>query len=208
MSLNSSSFSESSGRSSIQKIIEEFSCFSREELETKLISEKVAGKILRIRSFGKLIFARLLDQDSEIQLLITESNSKDFKKINIGDTIGVNGKICKTNKGELSVKIDEFFLLGRCLKTLPDAAYYGLKNTETRFRKRYLDFIINPEKRKILINRHKIIQNIRRFLDYRHFNEIETPILVSEASGAQAKPFITYHNKLQKNFYLRIATEI
>src|SRR6185295_4846025 len=117
------------------------------------------------------------------------------------------GTICKTDKGELSIEVKEFILLSKCLKPLPDI-HYGFNDTEERFRKRYLDFIINSEKKDILITRHKIIQNIRQFLDQKEFIEIETPILVSEASGAQAKPFTTHHNKLHRDFYLRIATEI
>src|SRR5205814_889700 len=104
-------------------------------------------------------------------------------------------------------EVEEFVLLSKCLKPLPDI-HYGFNDAEERFRKRYLDFIINSENKKNLITRHKIIQSIRQFLDQKEFVEIETPILVSEASGAQAKPFITHHNKLHRDFYLRIATEI
>ncbi|CAG8766624.1 2514_t:CDS:1, partial [Ambispora leptoticha] len=179
--------------------------FNKEELVEKNEKVSIAGRILRIRSFGNLIFANLVDQTGKIQLKI--SKNKDFAELDVGDIIGVKGIICKTDKGELSVEVKEFILLSKCLKPLPDI-HYGFNDLEERFRKRYLDFIINSEKREILIIRHQIIQNIRQFLDQRGFIEIETPILVSEASGAQAKPFITYHNKLHRDFYLRIATEI
>ena len=190
---------------SVGEIVQLFSQFNKEELVKKSQKASIAGRILRIRSFGNLVFANLADQTGTIQLKI--SKNKEFAELDIGDIIGIKGIICKTDKGELSVEVKEFILLSKCLKPLPDI-HYGFNDTEERFRKRYLDFIINSEKRDILIIRHKIIQNIRHFLDQKEFIEIETPILVSEASGAQAKPFITHHNKLHRDFYLRIATEI
>ncbi|CAG8838781.1 23654_t:CDS:1, partial [Racocetra persica] len=189
----------------IGEIIQLFSQFNKEELAEKKEKVSVAGRILRIRSFGNLIFANLVDQTGTIQLKV--SKNKDFAELDIGDIIGVKGFICKTDKGELSIEVKEFILLSKCLRPLPDI-HYGFNDVEERFRKRYLDFIINSEKREILVIRHKIVKNIRQFLDQREFIEIETPILVSEASGAQAKPFITRHNKLHRDFYLRIATEI
>jgi len=191
--------------SNVKSVIQFFSQFTKEELVEKDEKVSIAGRILRIRSFGNLIFANLVDQTGKIQLKV--SKNKEFVELDIGDIIGVKGVICKTDKGELSVEVKEFVLLSKCLKPLPDI-HYGFNDTEERFRKRYLDFIINSEKRDILITRHRIIQNIRQFLDQKEFIEIETPILVSEASGAQAKPFITHHNKLHRDFYLRIATEI
>ncbi|CAH1755741.1 9169_t:CDS:2 [Entrophospora sp. SA101] len=192
--------------SNIQKIIQLFSHLPQDELAR--IEEKVsiAGRIMPLRNFGNLIFADLADQTGIIQLKV--SKNKDFAELDSGDIIGIKGIICKTNKGELSVEVKEFILLSKCLKPIPDTSYYGFTDIEERFRKRYLDFITNRENRKIFIIRHKVIQSIRKFLDEREFIEIETPILVSEASGAQAKPFITHHNKLQRDFYLRIATEI
>ncbi|CAG8822261.1 11919_t:CDS:1, partial [Racocetra persica] len=112
-----------------------------------------------------------------------------------------------TDKGQLSVEVKEFVLLSRCLRPIP-SSYYGFSDTEERFRNRPLDFIINKQKKEIFFTRHQLIKNIRQFLEEKKFIEIETPILVSEASGAQAKPFITHHNKLHRDFYLRIATEI
>src|SRR2546421_2753315 len=191
--------------SSAEKIINSFSQFSKEELVKKKEKVSIAGRILRIRNFGNLTFSNLTDQTGTIQLKV--SKNKEFTELDIGDIIGVKGTICKTDKGELSVEVEGFVLLSKCLKPLPDI-HYGFNDLEERFRKRYLDFIINSEKREILIIRHQIIQNIRQFLDQKEFIEIETPILVSEASGAQAKPFITRHNKLHRDFYLRIATEI
>src|SRR6185436_12490144 len=189
----------------IQKIVQLFFQLSKEELVEKDEKVGIAGRILRVRNFGNLTFASLVDQTGTIQLKVNKN--KDFTELDIGDIIGAKGTICKTDKGELSVEVKEFVLLSKCLKPLPDI-HYGFNDTEERFRKRYLDFIINSEKRDILITRHKIIQNIRQFFDQKEFIEIETPILVSEASGDQAKPFITHHNKLHRDFYLRIATEI
>lgn len=190
---------------SIEKIIHLFSQFSKEELAKKKERVSIAGRILRIRNFGNLTFSNLVDQTGTIQLKV--SKNKEFTELDIGDIIGIKGTICKSDKGELSIEAEEFVLLSKCLKPLPDI-HYGFNDIEERFRKRHLDFIINSENKKNLITRHKIIQNIRRFLDEKGFIEVETPILVSEASGAQAKPFITHHNKLHRDFYLRIATEI
>jgi len=187
------------------EITNQFGNYSQAELEERLEKVSLAGRIMRIRNFGNLLFANLADQTGIIQLKV--SKNKDFAELDIGDIIGVKGNICKTDKGELSVEVQEFILLSKCLRPLPDT-HYGFHDLEERFRKRYLDFIINSKKREILLVRHKIVQNIRQFLDQKNFVEIETPILVSEASGAQAKPFITHHNKLQRDFYLRIATEI
>src|SRR3954454_7993121 len=191
--------------SSAEKIINSFSQFSKEELAEKKEKASIAGRILRIRNFGNLTFSDLVDQTGTIQLKV--SKNKEFTELDIGDIIGVKGTICKTDKGELSVEVEEFVLLSKCLKPLPDI-HYGFNDIEERFRKRYLDFIINAENKKILITRHKIVRSIRQFLDQKEFIEIETPILVSEASGAQSKPFTTHYNKLHRDFYLRIATEI
>ncbi|CAI2196855.1 14598_t:CDS:1, partial [Funneliformis geosporum] len=202
-----------SRNTNIQKIIKEFGNFSQEKLRLENKVVKIAGRIInRIRRFGELVFADLADQSGVVQLKVVRN--KDFAKISSGDIIGITGKLCKTdlqaekNKSELSIEIEEFVILAKCQQTLPDTAHYKLKDTEERFRKRYLDLLVNTKNRDILITRHKIIQSIRQFLDHQEFIEIETPILVSEASGAQAKPFITRHNKLHRDFYLRIATEI
>ena len=183
-------------------IIQQFSQFDKEQLAEKKEKVSLAGRMTRKRMF----FADLTDQSGTIQLKFSSKN-KDFAELDNGDIIGVKGIVCRTNTKELSVEVEEFILLSKCLKDLP-GSHFGLKDTEERFRNRPLDFIINSEKRDILIIRHKIIQNIRQFLDQKEFMEIETPILVSEASGAQARPFITHHNKLRRDFYLRIATEI
>ena len=201
-----------SRNTSINKIINEFASFSQEKLRLENKVVNIAGRIInRIRSFGELIFADLADQSGVVQLKVQNG---DFAKVVGGDIIGITGKICKTdaqekqNKQELSIEVEKFVLLAKCQKPLPDTVRFKLKDTEERFRKRYLDLLVNAENRQILIKRHEVIRAIRKFLDDREFVEVETPILVSSASGAQAKPFITHHNKLHRDFYLRIATEI
>jgi lysyl-tRNA synthetase class 2 len=179
---------------------------SREYLEEKKIEVASRGRLVRIRSFGSIVFADLFDESSSIQLMVTEN--KLFEKVlDIGDIIGVRGIITKTQKGELSIRLTSFVLLSKCLKNLPDS-HYGLRDIEERFRKRYLDFVVNRERKEIFLIRHQTRKEIRKFLDEKGFVEIETPVLVPKASGAQANPFITHHNKLQRDFFLRIATEI
>ena len=181
----------------LRTIIQQFSHFSREELVEKDIQAKAAGRILRLRNFGNLIFALLNDQEASIQLLVNKNEK--FKELDIGDIIGIEGAICKSQKGELSIKVNDFVLLSKCLKPLPDL-HYGLVDVEERFRKRHLDLIINQQNRKILIQRFQIINSIREFLNQRGFIEVETPILVSAASGAQAKPFITHQINYKEIF--------
>ncbi|CFW93483.1 Lysine--tRNA ligase [endosymbiont DhMRE of Dentiscutata heterogama] len=197
----------------LSTIIKQFSSFSQKELKEKSVLVSVAGRISRFNIVGGLIFADLTTQDQKIQLKVSENEKnkdkfRDFSDLlDVGDFIGVKGIVCKTNRGELSVEVNEFILLSKCLRPIP-SSYYGLSDTEERFRNRPLDFIVNKQKKEIFFIRHQVIKNIRQFLEEKKFIEIETPILVSEASGAQAKPFITHHNKLHRDFYLRIATEI
>jgi lysyl-tRNA synthetase class 2 len=187
--------------SSSQEIINNYGSFSKEQLIQKNISLTTAGRIMRIRKQGKIVFADLHDQTNKIQLIADKSFGATVKK---GDIVKATGTVYRTDKGELSIETNSFTVLTKCQRELP----YVFSDVEERFRKRYLDFIVNKEKREIFFARHKIIKNIRQFLDQKGFIEIETPILVSEASGAQARPFTTHHNKLQRDFYLRIATEI
>src|SRR4051794_4742303 len=162
---------------SIHEIISEFAHFSQEKLklENKVVS--VAGRIInRIRSFGNLIFVDLAGQSGIIQLKVVQN--EDFAKVGRGDIIGVTGVVCKTdaqkNKQELSIEVKKFVILVKCQRSLPDTAYFKLKDTEERFRKRYLDLLVNVENRQILIKRHEVIKSIRKFLDDREFIEIET----------------------------------
>ena len=180
----------------------------------------IAGRVMAKRVMGKIAFFTINDQEGKIQLYIEKKiidnfgvNTKilsfdDLKEIvDIGDWIGVFGTIKKTNKGELSVKVTKWEMLSKSLQPLPDK-WHGLTDIEKRYRQRYLDLIVNPHSKNVFKIRAKCISLIRRWLDERNFLEIETPILQSEAGGAEARPFITHHNTLDIPLYLRIATEL
>jgi lysyl-tRNA synthetase class 2 len=179
----------------------------------------IAGRILARRVFGKLAFFALQDETGTIQLYldkkrITETMAdvpdafNHLKQLtDIGDIIGVKGTIRRTEKGELSVYVSRYTILTKSLLPLPDK-WHGLTDTEKRYRQRYVDLIVNPDVRETFRRRAKIIAGIRRYLEDQGFIEIETPVLQNEAGGADARPFITYHNTLDMELYLRIATEL
>ncbi|HEY8420843.1 MAG TPA: lysine--tRNA ligase [Thermoclostridium sp.] len=183
---------------------------SFEEYEGKAVS--LAGRLMAKRGMGKTSFCDLHDRDGKIQLFVRinelgEEAYEEFKKLDIGDIIGIKGTIFKTHMGEISVRVHEYTLLSKSLRPLPEK-FHGLKDTDTRYRQRYLDLIVNPEVRKTFIMRSKIISAIRNFLDSRGFLEVETPILNIIPGGANARPFITHHNTLDLDMYLRIAPEL
>ncbi len=179
----------------------------------------IAGRIVARRVFGKLAFFELQDETGKIQLYLDKkkinSTMSDLvgafnhlKKLSdTGDILGVKGTIKRTEKGELSVYVSDFAILTKSLLPLPDK-WHGLTDTEKRYRQRYVDLIVNPQVRQTFRIRAKITAAIRRYLETRDFLEIETPVLQSEAGGADARPFITYHNTLEMDLYLRIATEL
>ncbi len=196
-------------------LIEKFSYLkSGEEFD---LNVSIAGRVLARRVMGKIAFFSISDQEGSIQLylekLIIDSDNKklcfeDLKElVDIGDWIGVHGSIKKTNKGELSIKVLKWQMLSKSLQPLPDK-WHGLTDIEKRYRQRYLDLIVNPLSKEVFKTRALCISLIRRWLDERNFLEIETPILQSEAGGAEARPFITHHNTLDIPLYLRIATEL
>ena len=172
----------------------------------------VAGRVLLIRDGGKLIFATMRDRSGEIQLFVSKAVVGDepfgeFRQLDLGDWVGVHGIVMTTRKGELSIKVDSFELLSKAVRPLPDK-WRGLTDTDTRFRQRYADLIVNEQARRAFQIRHAMISSFRRTLDSHDFIEVETPVLHMEAGGAHARPFVTHHNTLDMPMVLRIALEL
>ena len=181
-----------------------------DELEGKEVT--IAGRMMSKRVMGKASFCNVQDKPGNIQCYVArdsigEESYKDFKKYDIGDIIGIRGNVFKTKTGEISVHAEEITLLSKSLQILPEK-YHGLTNTDMRFRQRYVDLIMNPEVKDTFIKRSRIISEIRRFLDDKGFMEVETPMLVENAGGAAARPFITHYNALNEDRKLRISLEL
>ena len=179
-------------------------------LENKEVT--VAGRMMAKRIMGKASFAHVQDLSGKMQLYIARDSLGEepyacFKKMDIGDIIGVKGTVFKTKTGEISLHVTELTLLSKSLQPLPEK-FHGLTNVDTRYRQRYVDLITNPESKDTFIKRSKIISTIRRFLDAQGFMEVETPMLVSNAGGAAARPFETHFNALDEDFKLRISLEL
>jgi len=188
-----------------QEVIDQY-----DALEDK--SVKLAGRLMAVRGHGKASFTTLMDITGNIQLyfkldVVGEDQYANFKLLDIGDIIGIEGVVFKTHRGEISIKVTSFALQAKSLRPLPEK-FHGLKDVEVRYRQRYLDLIVNPEVRNTFIARSKIIKSIRNYLDSRDFLEVETPVMHPIAGGAAARPFVTYHNALDMNLYLRIAPEL
>lgn len=172
----------------------------------------IAGRIMSKRVMGKASFCDIQDKSGKIQSYVSKNDIGDdgyaeFKKFDIGDIVAISGEVFKTKKEEISVKAKEITLVSKSLQILPEK-FHGLKNQELRYRKRYLDLIVNPEVKDTFYKRSKIIKSIRNFLDERNFLEVETPILQSIYGGAHARPFKTHHNTLDLELYMRIALEL
>ena len=173
----------------------------------------IAGRIMAKRVMGKASFCHIQDETGQIQCYVRrdelgEEAYTKFKKFDdIGDIIGVRGEVFRTQKGEISVKAHEVTLLSKSMQILPEK-YHGLKDTEIRYRQRYVDLIVNPEVKAVFVKRSQIVREIRRYLDDQGFLEVETPVLHGIAGGAAARPFITHHNALDMDMYLRIALEL
>ena len=180
-----------------------------EEFEGKIV--RVAGRIMARRGHGNMSFMDVQDSLGQIQVVnrknIMGDNFKETKGYDIGDIIGIEGKVFKTNQGEISIETEHADLLTKSLQILPEK-WHGLKDPDIRYRQRYVDLIVNPEVKDVFVLRSKIISEIRKFLENRGFLEVETPILNTIAGGASARPFITHHNSLDIGMYLRIASEL
>ena len=181
-----------------------------EDLENKDVA--LAGRVMAKREMGKAIFADLQDDRGRIQLYIRmndvgEEAFTDFKKGDIGDIVGVSGFVFKTRMGEISVHCKALKLLAKSLRPLPEK-FHGLTSTELKYRQRYVDLIMNPETRRTFELRSSFIRHVRAFLDARGYMEVETPVLNTISGGATARPFVTHHNTLDMDMYLRIATEL
>lgn len=188
-----------------QQIAEQF-----DQLEEKPVA--VAGRIMSKRSMGKASFFDIADASGKIQIyiklnVIGEETYEQFKKWDIGDIVGVNGEVFRTKHGEISIRATKAILLSKSLLPLPEK-FHGLTNTDLRYRQRYVDLIVNPEVRDVFVKRSLIIRELRTFLDSKGYLEVETPVLHNIAGGAAARPFITHHNSLNIDMYLRIALEL
>ncbi|MFK4936095.1 lysine--tRNA ligase [Lactococcus garvieae] len=185
---------------------------TKEELHEKDLHATIAGRLMTKRGKGKVGFAHIQDREGQIQIYVRkdevgEENYQIFKQADLGDFLGVEGQIMKTDMGELSIKASKLTFLSKALRPLPEK-FHGLTDTETRYRKRYLDLISNKESFNRFVTRSKIISEIRRYMDGRGYLEVETPVLNNEAGGAAARPFYTHHNSLDIDMALRIATEL
>lgn len=173
----------------------------------------IAGRLMAIRGHGKASFCTLNDRSGNIQVyfkidvLGEEKYKKEFRKLDIGDIIGIRGIVFKTHRGEVTVRVEDFELLSKSLRPLPEK-FHGLQDVDIRYRQRYLDLIVNQDVRDTFRKRNKIIKSIRDYLDASDYLEVETPVLSTIAGGAAARPFITHHNALDIDLYLRIATEL
>ncbi|EIT84153.1 lysyl-tRNA ligase [Fictibacillus macauensis ZFHKF-1] len=195
-----------------QDILTQFENVTKEELEEQGVEVTIAGRIMTKRGKGKAGFAHIQDLTGQIQIYVRldavgEESYNLFTTIDIGDIVGVTGTVFKTKVGELSVKAKDFQLLTKSLRPLPDK-FHGLKDVEQRYRQRYVDLIMNPEVKNTFVERSKIIRSMRRYLDDHGYLEVETPTMHSIAGGASARPFITHHNALDMELYMRIAIEL
>ena len=194
------------------EVVEQFDQFSKEELEENLREVVIAGRIMTKRGKGKAGFAHIQDLAGQIQIYVRKDHVGDdqydlFNQADLGDIVGIRGNVFRTQVGELSVKAEEFTFLSKSLRPMPEK-FHGLQDVEQRYRQRYLDLMTNAESKDTFITRSKIIRAMRTYLDGQGFLEVETPLLHTIAGGAAARPFITHHNALDMDLYLRIAIEL
>ena len=191
---------------------DKYGSYTKEELETKDVITSVAGRIMSKRRMGKLGFMHIQDKEGVIQIVVNKAIVGDdvyeiFKASDIGDIVGIRGQVIKTDSGELSIKAQEYTHLSKALRPLPEK-FHGLQDVEERYRRRYVDLIMNEDAKRIAFLRPKVIRAVQRYLDDMGLVEVETPVLQATNGGAAARPFITHHNALDRDFYLRIATEL
>ena len=196
----------------VSSLVTDYSDRSGESLEQDRVETVTAGRVLAIRSFGKASFLAFSDGLSRIQVYIRqdslpELDFKIFKLLDLGDHVGVEGHLFRTKTNELTIWARRFVFLAKCHLPLPEK-WHGLQDVETRYRQRYLDLVVNPDSRRVFEVRSRAVAAIRRFLDARGFVEVETPVMQPIAGGAAARPFVTHHNVLDMDLYLRIAPEL
>ena len=195
-----------------QEVKEKYQDVEHDAFENMTDTAKVAGRIMFIRKMGKASFFSLKDKTGSIQIYISINDVGEeiynlFKTADLGDIVGVYGKIMKTKTGEVTIKCLEYTHLVKALRPLPEK-FHGLTDIEERYRRRYVDLIMNDDARKVAFLRPKIIRSIQNFLDKRGFVEVETPVLTTLLTGAAARPFVTHHNAQDLDMYLRIALEL
>src|SRR5690554_545545 len=198
--------------STTTEILEKYENKTKEELAELNVNATIAGRIVLKRGQGKAGFMHLQDRNGKIQVyvrldVVGEKDFEIYKQSDLGDIIGIEGVLFRTNTNELTIKVKTYTHLTKALRPLPDK-YHGLQDVEESRRRRYVDLIVNEESRRIALMRPKIIRSIQKYYDSKGFVEVETPVLQSILGGAAARPFVTHHNSLDMDFYLRIATEL
>lgn len=195
-----------------KQLLSAYDALSKEDVEKVTETFRVAGRVMMIRSFGKAAFVKIKDRHGAFQVFIEEKTLSPedfelFKKIDLGDFLHAQGRLFRTKTNELTLRADKIRLAAKALRPLPEK-WHGLTDLETRYRQRYLDLISNDDVKEVFLKRSRIVQSIREYFTKRDFVEVETPMMHGMAGGAAARPFVTHHNTLDHDFYLRIAPEL